>query len=141
MNISFAKRGHEQCESCLKYEEHACLADSLENPCDCCKNNQCDCCKRFTNAKRARKIEKLVQDDCDCCKRHQNFIDQMKAEKEKCTSCIEHNCHLERDRNARSSYKKDRLESESAGSNTIYLSLDLQKVLHEPRNSQRKVFT
>ena len=38
MNISFAKLGHEECEVCIKYDEHSCLSDSIEAKCDCCSS-------------------------------------------------------------------------------------------------------
>ena len=33
-NISFAKLGHEECEICIKHEEHECTA--TETACECC---------------------------------------------------------------------------------------------------------
>ena len=38
MNISFAKLGHEECEVCIKYDEHFCLSDSIETKCACCSS-------------------------------------------------------------------------------------------------------
>ena len=35
-NVSFAKLGHEQCHSCLKFEVHECLGNDIENTCKCC---------------------------------------------------------------------------------------------------------
>ena len=49
LNISFAKLGHEQCEPCLKHEEHDCVWYSEKNSCQCCKKNSCDCCRKFNS--------------------------------------------------------------------------------------------
>ena len=38
MNISFAKLGHEECEVCIKYDEHSCLYSSIETICACCSS-------------------------------------------------------------------------------------------------------
>ena len=38
INISFAKLGHEECDVCIKYDEHSCLSVSIETKCACCSS-------------------------------------------------------------------------------------------------------
>ena len=41
MNISFAKLGHEECEICIKHEEHKCIATESQNVlCECCHRQE-----------------------------------------------------------------------------------------------------
>ena len=139
MNISFAKLGHEQCETCLKHEVHGCVASSEHIACKCCKRSktmQCGCCRRFlsawTIAKTKNKIVKVVNCDnnnCKCCQSHEYFKEQVEKKKEECNQCVFHKQHLERSYLARIEYKKDKKLSEDPDlTESVYMSLDLQKV-------------
>ena len=92
MNISFAKLGHEECEVCMKNEEHKKEVGENEH-------------------------------DCADCKKH-----------------IE---HIQRDKLCRGCYKEDKKAQDDGSNDTLYVSLDLQKVrmLPEIPGVKTAVFT
>ena len=138
LNISFAKLGHEQCESCLKYEEHKCLSDNVRS-CRCCeKGKRCECCKLFLQSELKMKKKKLVksgeikcleEDVCGCCNEHKKVVIAKDKARLECSQCSYQVKHLERTYIARSKYKADKQNSQNSNSKvSLYFSLDLQKV-------------
>ena len=134
MNISFAKLGHEECEVCLKYDQHPCDGDRIEMRCDCCSKavsdkEECLCCKEF-NRMLALKPQQYAstEHNCECCKQHQSFIDRKNEAKATCTGCESQKRHLKRDNEARAEYRADRAKSEENQDEFLFASLDLQKV-------------
>ena len=141
MNISFAKLGHEECETCIQYKEHVCPADDITfEECKCCekKSKMCECCKRHGLNNRKNRLERKstlncsIQRNsniCKCCKLHAIITKRKKKEESKCSTCTGHVAHSEKDRKARAAYHSDREFSESGEKEeTYFCSLDLQKV-------------
>lgn len=147
MKISFAKLGHEECELCIKYEQHPCLAFTIKNPCTCCTAKQkCACCKEFSSA--IKKITKKKKNhatcgDCLCSNEHRDTIQSNDDIQEECDGCVTFKTHIQNKTLARSKYSDDRTKAEDpAVSNTTFvsyrkcecsLSLRVLRLLFSPR--------
>ena len=107
MNISFAKLGHEECEVCIKYNEHSCLSDIIETKCDCCSSvnqqkkekNECICCRKYSEAERKKRSQKKKNTECNkisaqavckCYKVHNEMAQLKSMEAAGCDGCAEH---------------------------------------------------
>ena len=147
MNISFAKLGYEECEVCIKYDEHSSLSDSIETKCACCSSvnqqkkgkNECICCRKSSEAKKKKRSQRKKNTECSkisaeafckCCKVHNEMAQLKSIEAAGCDDCAKYAEHvLHRKNKSRQCNEQDKMLSEkSTDGKTCFYSLDLQKV-------------
>ena len=112
MNISFAKLGHEECEVCIKYDEHSCLSDIIENKCACWSSVNKQKKKRKMNVyvventlklrrksalrrKKNTECNKISAEAvCKCYKVHNEMAQLKSMEAAGCDGCAKHAEHV-----------------------------------------------
>ena len=113
MNISFAKLGHEECEMCIKYDEHSCLSDSVETKCACYSlvnqqkkgKNECIWCRKYSKTEKKKRSQRKKNTECSkisaeavckCCKVHNEMAQLKSIEAAGCDGCAKYAEHVQR---------------------------------------------
>ena len=102
-NISFAKLGHEECEMCLKYENHSC-------------ENEEEVVEGI--------LDELIL-KIESKEKKNTHREDIRKKSESCEVCIEYNRHLFMAEQSREGYKNDALKV--SNDNTSFFSVDLQR--------------
>jgi len=128
--ISHYRRGH--APHCLYVDPSLTISDMFQAYQKACReeNRQDRCISVYTKKLHKMNISfaKLGHEECEVCMKNEEHKKEVGENEHDCADCKKHIEHIQRDKLCRGCYKEDKKAQDDGSNDTLYVSLDLQKV-------------